>query len=858
MDIRLWKKLADRFSFLYRIWGFLVRVQLICIRIRNWNFLRKNGINNWRDYDMQKWTRVKYQPNLPLGADGRKVTACKEHILLSKEAAKEGMVLLKNEDNVLPLKKGTKVALFGKASVDYVRGGGGSGEVTVSYSRNLYEGMKMLSDKVSVFDELENFYKEEVNKQYKKGHVPGMTTEPYTPDELFEKARNYTDSAVISICRFSGEGWDRKSIVDSENKNLWANEEQMAKQSAQIFENGDFYLTNAEKAMVERVKNNFEKVIVVMNVGGMVDTSWFRDDSDINAVLMAWQGGIEGGLAAAELLVGEGNPSGKLTDTFAADLSDYPSTEGFHESEKYVDYTEDIYVGYRYFETIPGAKDKVNYPFGFGLSYTDFSISAGTAYEKEGTIYAPVVVTNIGELPGKEVVQAYYSAPQGKLGKPAIQLCAFKKTRLLQTGESQTIILSWKIADMASFDDLGKISKSAYLLEKGEYSFYIGNSSRDTVELDYKYVCEEDRIIRQLTSKLAPTSLSKRLLSDGSYETLPQTEPFDTDSNQLTPMSVDEMEGYAPVMPGRERWHLWKNTPEQKHHQLIEVAEGKISLDEFMTQLSDKQLAELLGGQFNTGVANTFGIGNIPDYGVPNVMTADGPAGLRIGPECGVCTTAWPCSTLLACTWNEEIVEKVGAAGGAEVKENNIAIWLAPAVNIHRSPLCGRNFEYYSEDPFLTGKLASSMVKGIQSNNIGATVKHFALNNKETNRKNSDSRASERAIREIYLKAFEMIVRDAKPWAIMSSYNIVNGHRASENRELLEDVLRGEWGFDGMVTTDWWTNGEHYKEVKAGNDVKMACGFPDRLLEAMDKGALTRQEMEICAKRILKLILKVD
>lgn len=807
---------------------------------------------------MQKWTRVKYQPNLPLGADGKRVTACKEHIFLSKEAAKEGMVLLKNEDNVLPLKKGTRVALFGKATADYVRGGGGSGEVTVSYNRNLYEGMKLLSDKVSVFDELEDFYEEEVKKQYKKGHVPGMTTEPYIPDELFEKAKNYTDTAVISICRFSGEGWDRKSIVDSENKNLWANEAQMAKQSAQIFENGDFYLTNAEKAMVERVKDNFKKVIVVMNVGGMVDTSWFRDDKDIDAVLMAWQGGIEGGLAAAELLVGDGNPSGKLSDTFAANLNDYPSTANFHESEKYVDYTEDIYVGYRYFETIPGAKDKVNYPFGFGLSYTDFSISAVTAYEKEGTIYASVVVTNIGELPGKEVVQAYYSAPQGKLGKPAIQLCAFKKTRLLQTGESQTIILSWKAADMVSYDDLGKISKSAYLLEKGEYSFYIGNSSRDTVELDYKYVCEEDRIIRQLTSKLAPTSLSKRLLSDGSYETLSQTEPFDTDANVLTPMSVDEMEGYAPVMPRRGRWHLWKNTPEQKHHQLIEVAEGKISLDEFMTQLSDEQLAELLGGQFNTGVANTFGIGNIPDYGVPNVMTADGPAGLRIGPECGVCTTAWPCSTLLACTWNEEIVEKVGAAGGAEVKENNIAIWLTPAVNIHRSPLCGRNFEYYSEDPFLTGKLASSMVKGIQSNNIGATVKHFALNNKETNRKNSDSRASERAIREIYLKAFEMIVRDAKPWAIMSSYNIVNGHRASENRELLEDVLRGEWGFDGMVTTDWWTNGEHYKEVKAGNDVKMACGFPERLLEAIKIGALTRQEMEICAKRILKLILKVD
>ena len=248
----------------------------------------------------------------------------------------------------------------------------------------------------------------------------------------------------------------------------------------------------------------------------------------------------------------------------------------------------------------------------------------------------------------------------------------------------------------------------------------------------------------------------------------------------------------------------------------------------------------------------------MPRYGVPNVMTADGPAGLRIAPECGVCTTAWPCSTLLACTWNEELVEAVGAAGGMEVKENNIAVWLTPAVNIHRSPLCGRNFEYYSEDPFLTGKLAGAMVRGIQSAGVGAAVKHFALNNKETNRKNSDSRASERAIREIYLRAFEWIVKEEKPWAMMSSYNIINGYRASENKELLTDILRGEWGYEGMVTTDWWTNGEHYKEVKAGNDVKMACGFPDRIMEAYDKGLVTRAELEICAKRILGLILKVE
>lgn len=807
---------------------------------------------------MQKWTRVLYQPNIPLGENGEKVTACKRHIALSKEAAKEGMVLLKNDGDLLPLAKGSKVALFGKANFDYVRGGGGSGEVTVSYARNLYEGFSLLKDKVSVFEELSAFYRDNVKEQYRAGRVPGMTIEPEVPAELLTKARAFTDTAIISICRFSGEGWDRKSIVDTENKNLCISEDAMAKQSAEIFEDGDFCLTRAERAMVDAVTENFEKVIVIMNVGGMVDSCWFHDDARIQSVLMAWQGGIEGGLAAAELVMGEGNPSGKLVDTFARELSDYPSTAGFHESERFVDYAEDIYVGYRYFETIPGADKKVNYPFGFGLSYTDFSLTAGAAYEENGRIYVPVMVTNIGKRAGKEVVQAYFGAPQGKLGKPAKQLAAFQKTRLLQVGESQSIILSWRVDDMASYDDLGKIKESAYVLEKGTYCFFVGVSVRDVAALDFRYEMSEDTVVKQLSRKCAPTSLKKRMLADGSYEELPLATPVDPDANELVPLSVEETDGFSPAARAGKRYHLWVNTAAQQHHFLREVAEGKITLDEFMSQLSDEDLAHLLGGQPNTGVANTFGWGNLPDYGVPNVMTADGPAGLRIAPECSVCTTAWPCATQLACSWNEELVEQVGEAGGAEVKENNIAVWLTPAVNIHRSPLCGRNFEYYSEDPFLTGKLAAAMVRGIQSNHVGAAVKHFALNNKETNRKNSDSRASERAVREIYLKAFEIIVKEAKPWSIMSSYNIVNGHRASENRELLEDILRGEWGFDGIVTTDWWTNGEHYKEVKAGNDVKMATGFPERLMEALEKGILTREDMEICAKRVLELILKVD
>ena len=807
----------------------------------------------------RKWARVNYQPGVGLGENGARVTADKEHITLSKDAAKEGMVLLKNEQHVLPLQTGAKVALFGKATFDYVKGGGGSGDVTVAYTRNLYEGIKALKGKISVYEELADFYRENVKEQYKAGRVPGMTIEPQVPQELLQKAKAYTDTAVISICRFSGEGWDRKSIVETENKNIWASEEEMARRSAEIFEDGDFYLTHAEQEMVNTVKQNFARVIVVMNVGGMVDTSWFHDDAQIQSVLMAWQGGMEGGLATAELLAGEGNPSGKLSDTFARELNDYPSTYNFHESEKYVEYTDDIYVGYRYFETIPGAKEKVNYPFGFGLSYTQFVLGESQISIEEDQIRCMVSVTNTGDMAGKEVVQAYYGAPQGKLGKAARVLCAFAKTRLLQPGETQLMTLCWKIADMASYDDCGKVCKSAYVLEQGEYKFYIGTSVRDAVENATAYTVVKDTVTQQLTSRLAPTSLTKRMLADGTYEELETTEPVDTDANELEKMTTEEMEAFAPKTEGRARWRLWGDkTPDKQHHFLIEAAEGKITLEEFMAQLSDEQLAELLGGQPNTGVANTFGFGNLPDYGVPNIMTADGPAGLRISPECGVCTTAWPCSTLIACTWNPEVAQQVGAAGGAEVKENNIAVWLTPAVNIHRSPLCGRNFEYYSEDPYLTGKMASAMVKGIQSNHVGATVKHFALNNKETNRKNSDSRASERAIREIYLKAFEIIVKEANPWAIMSSYNIVNGRRTSENHELLTDVLRGEWGFEGAVTTDWWTNGEHYKEVAAGNDIKMATGFPERLMEALHKGIITRAELETCAKRVLNLILKVD
>ena len=825
---------------------------------------------------MNKWSRIKFTPNLPLGANGERVTGSKAHIELSKEAAKEGMVLLKNENNVLPLSAGSKVALFGKGTFDYVKGGGGSGDVTVAYTRNLYEGLSLQKDKISIFEELCDYYRKDIEEQYKNGNVPGMTIEPDVPNELLQKAKAYTDTAIITICRYSGEGWDRKSVIDPNNKALWDYERKMTEKSAEIFKDGDFCLSVKEKEMVDAVKTNFKNVIVILNVGGMVDTSWFAYDPKIQSALLALQGGMEGGLAAAELLVGDGNPSGKTVDTFARTLDDYPSTHNFHESRDYVDYTDDIYVGYRYFETIPGAAEKVVYPFGYGLSYTTFdveTVSAGIlqpshtansqsaphdAISHTDTLYVRVRVTNTGKRAGKEVVQVYAAKPQGKLGKPAKELVAFEKTRELLSGESQIVTLTWSINDMASYDDLGKIQKSAYVLEAGSYDIYVGTSVRDVQKADYSYILDEDIITEQLSAKLVPTSLAKRMLSDGSFEELPQSEPVDTDASVVGNIDPSLTEGVAPGQRAIPYFRFADGMVKNGKYDIMDVVERQISLDEFISELSVDDLIHLLGGQPNTGAANTFGIGNMPEYGIPSVMTADGPAGVRINPEVGVCTTAFPCSTLLACTWNPDIVGAVGHAGGKELKENNLGLWLTPAINIHRSPLCGRNFEYYSEDPFVTGKLAGAMVRGIQSNNVGATLKHFALNNKETNRKNSDSRVSERAAREIYLKAFEMIIKAENPWAVMSSYNIINGYRASENKDLLTGILRDEWGYTGMVTTDWWTCGEHYKETKAGNDLKMGNGYPKRVKEAYEKGAISRDEIEICVKRILNFILKLD
>lgn len=763
---------------------------------------------------MDKWARANYTPCLPLGDNRSLITGCEKHIQLSRMAATEGTVLLKNDNNVLPFAKGTKVAVFGKGQIDYVKGGGGSGDVYVSYVRDIYQGLKLKKDHIEVFDALSLYYQEYVEEQYKNSAALGMFDETVVPEDLLARAKEFTDTAVIVINRFSRENSDRRNDGTDDY----------------------FYLSEAESAMVDAVTNNFAKVVVLLNVGAMIDTSWFAYNDAISAAVMLWQGGMEGGLVAADILTGDANPSGKLVDTCAKSFDDYPSSEGFHESDDYVKYHEDIFVGYRYFETIPGKKESVVYPFGYGLSYTTFAFSNITACNVGENIIVSVKITNTGNLAGKEVVQVYYGAPSGKLDKAAKELCGFAKTKELAPGESQVVTIEFAVNDMASYDDMGAICKSCYVLEEGNYTIYVGNSVRNAEAIDYTYTLTEDVIVEQLISYCAPEKLEKRLKADGTYETL-ECKPVE----------------HVPF----PNTYTCAEKPE-KMYRLIDVADGKIDLDTFMAQLTEDELMHLVGGHPSQGVANTCGMGCLNKYGIPPVMTADGPAGVRIKPHTGVLTTAFPVATALACTWNLDIVEEIGKAGALECKENNLLIWLTPALNIHRSPLCGRNFEYFSEDPFVSGKMAAAKTRGIQSQNIVACPKHFACNNKETNRKMSDSILSERALREIYLKGFEICVKESDPRMIMTSYNIINGVRASENAELLEGILRDEWEFTGMVTTDWNTRGTHVKEVQACNDMKMPTGYPNELKEAYDAGELTREELCVCVKRILEMILWLD
>ena len=785
-----------------------------------------------------------YQTNPALGEDGRRITASKTHTELARRAAGDGMVLLENRNGALPLKADERVALIGKGNYDYVRGGGGSGVVYCPYTVTLREALekKAEENKVVLTAGLTATYDEYIKKEQERIAVEApkqrlmisrikennerfyaeqrwrkncLIRELDLSEEQIAQAAAQADTAVISIARYSGEGIDRTADPEF----------------------ADFYLSDVEKRLIERTKKAFKKTVIVLNVGGMVDTEWFVKDEQIDAVLLGWQAGMEGCSAVADILVGDVNPSGKLVDTFADSFDAYPSSANFNESDDYVEYTDDIFVGYRYFETIPGAAARVNYPFGYGLSYTTFALTDVVGRQEGERIALTATVTNTGERAGKEVVQVYASAPQGKLGKAAKVLIGFVKTRLLAPGESQTVAVTLTPDILASFDDIGAVQKSAWVLEKGDYRFFIGTSVREGAYVDYVYTVEQDTVVEQLSAYCQPVKSFPRLQADGSYATVEAGT-----AGECLP-EHEEVSGTAP----------------EDVRGFFRVADGEITLEDFMAQMTDEELVHVVCGQANRGVCNVGTMGAVDRLSIPYVPTTDGPAGVRIIPETGVSTTAFPCSTLLACTWDPTLAYQIGEACGKEVRENNLGIWLAPGMNIHRTPLCGRNFEYLAEDPFVAGTMAAAVVRGAQSQKVAATPKHFCCNNKEGNRHYSDSRLSERALREIYLKGFEICVKTADPWCLMTSYNFVNGRRPSENSEMLEGILRREWGFKGMVMTDWTNYADQCMELTAGNDVHMPRPSCDEayVLACLQSGKLKRADLQACVKRVLEMILKL-
>ncbi|WP_379128721.1 glycoside hydrolase family 3 C-terminal domain-containing protein [Paenibacillus sp. sgz500958] len=782
----------------------------------------------------------------------------------SRTVAAEGAVLLKNDGNVLPFQNNENVSIFGRTQVDYYRSGTGSGgSVNVAYTTNLLGGLR---DKTNIIvnEELAAVYEQWIESHPFDNGGGGWAAEPWhqkempLTGELVSAARAKSDKAIVVIGRTAGE--------DQDNAN----------------EPGSYQLMDEEKDMLKQVTAYFEQTVVVLNVSNIIDMSWMNDESYVHpiaCVIYAWQGGMEGGNAIADVLVGEVTPSGKLTDTIAYSLEDYPSTHNYGDEFKNV-YQEDIYVGYRYFETF--CPEKVQYEFGYGLSYTTFEIKPEEAKltDKDGEAYleVSVTVTNTGTVfAGKEVVQVYYEAPQGKLGQPAKALAAFGKTKLLQPGESQRLTVSFPVHSMASYDDAGVTGHaSAYVLEAGTYNLYAGSSVKNVehigVDGQAGYVVEALVIVEQLEEALAPTESFNRMVpgarnQDGSYEL-----------------------AYAPV-PTRQislSERIEKNLPETFEHtgdqgyKLKDVHEHKVSMKDFIAQLSDQELAEIVRGEgmssplVTPGTASAFG--GVSDalfnYGIPVGCTADGPSGIRM--DSGQKATQVAIGTLLAATWNAELVEELYVLEGQELLRNQVDTLLGPGLNIRRSPLNGRNFEYFSEDPLVTGIFATACTRGIIKGGSNATLKHFACNNQEKYRSKVDAVVSERAVREIYLKGFEMAVKQGGANSIMTSYNPVNGHWAASNYDLNTTILRGEWGFKGIVMTDWWAvmndcvdGGPADRRntnwmVRAQNDLYMVVtnygaetnAFEDNTIESLSNGTLTRGELQRNAINICEFLMQ--
>lgn len=830
-----------------------------------------------------------------------------------RELASECIVILEN-DGVLPLDSDNrKIALYGNGARDTIKGGTGSGEVNARETVCIEDGLTAAGFQITTRERLASYsrtlaqskaaYMEEAAALADEKGISvlmAMFAKPYEsprmePVSEEEVRQSGTDTAVYVLSRNSGEGKDRE------------------------YRAGDYLLREDEERNIRFLAGHYKNFIVLLNVGGIIDTSVLKNIPGIRALVLIGQTGNMGGHIVADFLSGRSIPSGKLTDTWAASYHDYPSSESFSQNNGNLDdeyYTEGIYTGYRYFDTF-GVEP--SYCFGYGKSYTEFTMRMQHAGICEDEVELYVEVENKGSrYGGKEVVQVYYSAPDGKLDKPYQELAAFAKTKLLQPGEKETVRIAFPIAAMASYD----CSCASWILEAGEYLIRIGSSSRDT-KIQAVITIDSTAVTEKLKNICADADDFEEMKAPKKRRVLTKQETDEYKKAVRLELKGEKIKTGCCSYTSVHR--IYGDARTEEKLTLSDVREGKASVEELAAQLTVEEMANLCVGTFRNGENGGSVVGSasaaVPGAaadttstlkktrGIPNMILADGPAGLRIqthfktsadgtllpgGEMFGMdirpfpedtpadavdyyqYCTAIPVATSLAQSWNMELMEEMGKIVGREMKQYHVHFWLAPGMNIHRNPLCGRNFEYYSEDPLLSGKCAAADTRGVQSfPGQGTTIKHFAANNQENNRMFNNSHVKERALREIYLKGFEIAVKEAQPLSIMTSYNLLNGIHTANHYELIQTVARDEWGFEGVVMTDWFSSqdtsrlGETSDKypwassvqcIYAGNDLQMP-GCEQNVADIIDavenSGEITLGDLQFCTANILRAALKI-
>jgi beta-glucosidase len=813
------------------------------------------------------------------------------HANLARTAATEAVVLLDNSGKALPLASSGNVALFGTSAYATVKGGTGSGDVYQRYVVNVHDGFVNGGYTVTTNPTYWNALVAEVDtgttcvaSSFMSSSVDYACADPTLTNASVQPTAK-TDTAVYVIGRNSGEGADRSQGA------------------------GDYLLAANELSNLKLVAKTYKNVIVLLNVGAVVDTEFYNEINDavkdpaggqaLDALVLMSQLGQEGGNAIVDVLSGKVNPSGKTVDTWASEYRFYPASEtiAMHDGiSTQEDYTEGIYVGYRYFDSFykslkPNSPETVvNYPFGYGLSYTTFNIVTDSVTADKDKVTVKATVQNTGSVAGKEVVQVYFSAPTTGLDKPYQELAAYAKTDLIPAGQQQQVTITFDPKEMSSYDE----ALSAYRLEGGDYIIRVGNSSRSTSVAAILQI--PATVTEQLSTQGADETLASELTSNPanfySYDaeaaqiaaapkisvsfagftapnnasqyqpsvTLPSTSPLyyldngvlATTTAYIDSANASNWDGTGSAYVAKEGETIQLVTV-PSGITLFDVAKGTYTIEQFVASLSLVQLADITqGGTGLSGAAvpSTLTAQGAAGYttakweslGIASMVLADGPAGCRIT-QSGVLNgvnywqfcTAWPIGTALAQTWNPDLIKQVGAAVGEEFIEYGITLWLAPGMNIHRDPMNGRNFEYYSEDPLVTGLTAAAITGGVQSSpGVGVTLKHYLGNNQETSRSGGNDTISERATREIYLKGFEIAVKQVQPMAIMSSYNKVNGTCVAAEHDYLDDMLRGEWGYDGLVMTDWGGCGSDViAYAYAGNDLIEPGGSYSSVINSM-------------------------